>query len=146
MTNEGPMTLDDLAAMVSQGFSDLQGQITGLRVDVSGLKTGVAVLKADVAVLKTDMTTLRAEVGDLKGQVGGLRHEVTGLRVELTAFRSEVDRRFEGMTNRFDRHERDLADIKYLLTDAVRRGEFLDLKQRVEVVERRLGLGPRDGP
>lgn len=64
--------------------------------------------------------------GDVQGQVSGLRGELTSLR-------DEVERRF-------DRVERDLAEVKYLLTDVVRRDEFLDLKQRMEEVERRLGL------
>jgi hypothetical protein len=38
------------------------------------------------------------------------------------------------------RVERDLADVKYLLTGVVRRDEFLDLKQQIEEVERRWGL------
>ncbi|MBI3998217.1 MAG: hypothetical protein HY355_04220 [Armatimonadetes bacterium] len=119
MENEQQMTLDDLAALVSRGFSDMAEQFAGLR----------------------------GEVTDLKAQVNGLRHEVTGLRVELTGFRAEVERRFEGVAgqfsavgSRFDRVERDLAEVKYLLTDVVRRDEFLDLKQRVEVVERHLGI------
>ncbi len=77
MKNDRETSPDDLAAMVSAGFSDVQGQISGLR--------------------------------------------------------AEVERRF-------DRAERDMAEVKYLLTDVVRREEFLDLKQRVEEVERRLGL------
>ncbi|OFX28692.1 MAG: hypothetical protein A2Z07_09240 [Armatimonadetes bacterium RBG_16_67_12] len=76
MANEREVSLDDLAVMVSAGFSEVQTQISGLRDDVE---------------------------------------------------------------RRFDRVERDLAEVKYLLTDVVRRDEFLDLKQRVEEVERRLG-------
>ncbi len=102
MANERELTLDDLAAMVSQGFSDLQGQISDLRGEVQG------------------------EVSDLRGEVTDVRGEVTGLRGE-----------FE---RRFDRVDRDLAEVKYLLIDVVRRDEFLDLKQRVDVVERHLGL------
>ncbi|MGH2372298.1 MAG: hypothetical protein ACRDIC_02295 [bacterium] len=84
MSSDREVSLDELAAMVSQGFGDVQGQISGLR------------------------------------------GEVTSLRVDVE--------------RRFDRVERDLAEVKYLLTDVVRRDEFLDLKQRMEEVERRLGL------
>ena len=110
MANERDMTLDDLAAIVSRGFDDLQGQISGLRVDVSGLQR---------------------EVTGLQRGVTGLRGEVTGLR--------------DGVAKRFDRVERDLSEVKYLLTDVVRRDEFLELKQRMDVVERYVGLKPKDG-
>ena len=57
---------------------------------------------------------------------------------ELTGFRTEVERRF-------DRVEHDLAEVRFMMTDVVRRDEFRDLKQRVETVERHLGLGPQGG-
>ena len=84
MTNDRELSLDDLAGMVSTGFSEVQNQISGLR--------------------------------------------------------SEVEQRFDGVERRLDHVERDLAEVKYLLTDVVRRDEFLDLKERVEEVERRIGL------
>lgn len=70
---------------------------------------------------------------DVQGQVSGLRAEVGDVGGEVAGLRAEVEQRF-------DRVERDLAEVKYLLTDVVRRGEFVDLRQRVETVERHLGL------
>lgn len=84
VANEHEVSIDDLAAMVSAGFTEVRDQISSLR--------------------------------------------------------DNVKQRFDGVDGRFDRLERDLAEVKYLLTDVVRRDEFLELKERVEQVERRLGI------
>ena len=77
---------------------------------------------------------------DVQGQISGLRAEVREVRGEVGGLRTEVEQRFDGAERKFDRVERDLAEVKYLLTDVVRRDEFVDLKVRVETVERHLGL------
>ncbi len=64
----------------------------------------------------------------------------TEVRDQISSLRDNVKQRFDGVDGRFDRLERDLAEVKYLLTDVVRRDEFLELKERVEQVERRLGI------
>jgi predicted nuclease with TOPRIM domain len=131
VANEHEMTLDELAAIVSRGFDDLQGQIHGLRGEVTDLR-------GEVTDLRGQFTDLRGQFTDLRGEVTDLRGEVTGLRTELTGFRRDV-------YARFDRVERDLAEVKYHLADVVRRDEFLELKRRMDVVEQHVGLKPRDG-
>jgi predicted DNA-binding ArsR family transcriptional regulator len=84
VANEHEVSIDDLAAMISTGFTEVRDQISSLR--------------------------------------------------------DNVEQRFNRVDGRFDRLERDLAEVKYLLTDVVRRDEFLELKERVEQVERRLGI------
>jgi tetrahydromethanopterin S-methyltransferase subunit G len=50
---------------------------------------------------------------------------------------NEVNARLDGHDRRFDQFEKDMAEVKYLLTDVVRRDEFLDGKKRLEVLEAR---------
>lgn len=92
-----------------------------------------AMVAAGFHDVQGQVSGLRAEVGDVRGEVAGLRAEVGDVRGGVASLRTEVEQRF-------DRVERDLAEVKYLLTDVVRRDEFVDLKQRVETVERHLGL------
>lgn len=66
-----------------------------------------------------------------------------------TEMHSEIDRAIESLAQvtaqgfsavdrRFDRIDRDYSEMKYLLTDVVRRDEFMNLKTRVDQLELRV--------
>lgn len=78
------ITLDDLAAMVADGFSNVPN-----KQDFAGLKSDVQVLKSDVQVLQSDVSDIKLrldylapkfEVRDLEKRVvrleekAGIRH------------------------------------------------------------------------
>lgn len=51
----------------------------------------------------------------------------------------QIDNRLDKVDQRLDHLERDMSEVKYLLTDVVRRDEFLELKQRLEALEQKVG-------
>lgn len=121
MRNENGMTIDELAVMVSRGFTDLQEQMSSFRAEFEQRLKNVE-RRLDAVEQRLDKVEQRLD------------------KVEQRLDR--VEYRLDGVEARLERVERDLAEVKYLLTDVVRRSEFLDLKHRVEAMERRPGTQP----
>jgi septal ring factor EnvC (AmiA/AmiB activator) len=121
MRDETEMTIDELAVMVSRGFTDLQEQISSFRAEFERRLESVE-QRLDRVEQRLDRVERRLD------------------RVEQRLDR--VERRLDAVEARLERVERDRAEVKYQLADVVRRGEFLDLKHRVEAMERRSGMQP----
>jgi hypothetical protein len=61
-------------------------------------------LHDEIHTLRGEFGTLRGEVGTLPGEVGTLHGEVGTLRGEVGALRTDMNRRFEALDQKIDRH------------------------------------------
>jgi hypothetical protein len=75
-TTEKPMTLDDLAAMVADGFADITSRMA-TKDDIANMATKDDIAnmatKDDIAQLRTEMLEMKTE---LKAEIEGLRNSV----------------------------------------------------------------------
>lgn len=91
----------------------------------------MALTKEDLSAIKTIVETVVDEkVDGLAVQVGEGFNEVSK-RFE------QVDRRFDRVERRLDRIETDIREVKWDLADTVRRGEFMELRDRVTELEKK---------
>jgi hypothetical protein len=75
-----------------------------------------------MALTKQDLDAINGIVGKVDSKVDNLALAVAD--------------GFKAVDERFDRVETELHSIRWDLSDTVRRGEFLDLRDRVEKLER----------
>lgn len=71
------VTIDDLAAMIANQFSE---QNKNLDKRFNGIESDITEIKQDVGVLKDDVKILKQDVGTLKDDVSGLRQDVEKLK------------------------------------------------------------------
>ena len=124
----------------------LNGRVTTTNSRLDELKSEVGDLRAE---LRSDVGGLRAEVGglraELRSEVGGLRAEMTGLRGDLDVVHRrsvERDMRLATSIGEFSRDVRELTLVVHDWRDE-HRLDRADLRDRVERLERHVGLEPR---
>ena len=86
-------------------------------VQLKPLKKDVAELKADVSILKIDVAALKTDVSGIKKDIVIMKKDITQTKKDIVQIRKDQ----KLITNFFDR-------------------EYLDLRERVERIERHLGL------
>lgn len=93
-SQKNDITLDDLAAMVANGFSDI--------VDRMATKEDIARLDTRVTALDTKITTLDAKVTALDTKVTALDAKVDGLQSSVNNYLRLSDERYLELKHRQD--------------------------------------------
>lgn len=96
-------------------LTQLQSDVSGLKVDFTDLKTDVSGLKADVTNLKSDVSDIKKDIGELKTDVRRLEilHEVTDGKIDQII--EDLSPTMSGVTGLRD-HQQD-QDDKILFHD-----------------------------
>ena len=117
-------TLDDLAVMVSRGFTELR---TELKEDIGEVKKDVAGVKEDLAGVKKDLTVMKEDLEDVKKDVAGVKEVVKIVAEEMDALHKDV------------RYIKNTTDM-LVRGDIARDTKFEELDTRVERLERKAGI------
>jgi archaellum component FlaC len=62
MTKKAAMTLERLAAMMSEGFQEVHADITGVKDDLQGVKDEMREMKGDIKALKKDVAEIKIDI------------------------------------------------------------------------------------
>ena len=85
--------------------------LTQMQQDISGLKVGQARLEADVSGLKADVSGLKADVSSLKTGQTKLEADVSGIKVRLDV---EVQKQFDQLVDGQDQLHRKVTHVESL--------------------------------
>ena len=101
----------EILTQMQQDISGLKVGQARLEADVSGLKADVSGLKADVSSLKTGQARLEADVSSLKTGQTKLEADVSGIKVRLDV---EVQKQFDQLVDGQDQLHRKVTHVESL--------------------------------
>ena len=114
----------EILTQMQQDISGLKVGQARLEADVSGLKADVSGLKADVSSLKTGQARLEADVSSLKTGQTKLEADVSGIKVRLDV---EVQKQFDQLVDGQDQLHRKVTHVESLAEET---------KDTVDVIRR----------
>jgi chromosome segregation ATPase len=120
VTTKPKMTLDRLAAMVNEGFKDQEIRLSA-KIDASAAHV---------------MSVLSAKIDKLEIRVSALEKRMESVESRLSSLEHRADR----LEHKFELLFEELFGIKDHLKKITTEDEFKKLKNRVRVLERKVGI------
>jgi chromosome segregation ATPase len=120
VTTKPKMTLDRLAAMVNEGFKDQEVRLSA-KIEESAAHV---------------MSVLGAKIDKLEIRVSALEKRMESVESRLSSLEHRVDR----LEHKFELLFEELFGIKDHLKKITTEDEFRKLKNRVRVLERKVGI------
>lgn len=134
------MTIEDLADICKQQFSNIQNNFTGLRNEFTDLGGEFTNLRGEFTGLKNEFVDLRGEFTDLSSEVGSLKSEFIDLRTDVKLIRNDINQVSMNVDNlaamcqrQFKSIDDELTSIKDNVSNCATKGDLSSLELRMGI-------------